>query len=197
MTISRRRSSYIVKGVRTILHIDSDEEQLRLYVPQDRKKRNLCYLNQLPQKLAIYLGLADTSAIRIVGNIMAASSDLLDDLLMEEDIVRVRGVEGSHFEAAANGSDNDLSRSFMTKSEDTQVPPGSERQTRELVLRAASLSPARDKIIRSRSHTRDSTNTVRPSFPSSNNTSHMDQFKFSQGWEGESTSEPVISNNDD
>ena len=125
MTISRHRSSYIVRGVRSNVHIDSDEEQLRLYVPKDKKERKLCYLNQLPQKLAIHLGLADSSAIRIMGSIMSASSDLLDDLLMEEDIVRVRGVEGSHFEASANGSDKELSRCFFTKREDTQVAPGS------------------------------------------------------------------------
>ena len=147
MTISRHGSSYTVKGVRSNLHIGSDEEQLQLYVPKDKKKRKLCYLSQLPPKLAIHLGLADTSAIRIIGSIIAASSDLLDDLLIEEDIVRVRGAEGFLFEASANGSDHDLSRNFITKSEDTQVPPGSERQTSQLVFRAASLSPARAKII--------------------------------------------------
>ena len=125
MMISRPRSSYIVKGVRSNLHIGSDEEQLRLYVPKDKKKRKLCYLTQLPQKLAIHLGLADNSAVRIMGSIIAATSDLLDDLLLEEDIVCIRGLKGFHFEASANGSHNDLSCGFSTISEDTQVPPAS------------------------------------------------------------------------
>ena len=201
MTISRHLSIYTVKGLRSNLHIDSDEEQLQFYVPKDKKMRKLCYLNQLPQKLAIHLGLADTSAIRILGSIMAASSDLLNDLLMEEGIVRVRGVEASPVEASANGSDNDSSRSLFTAFEDTQVPQGSHRQTRQLGFRAASLSPARAKIIRSRSHTRNSTTTSSflgvPSTPSSNGTSSIKQFNFSPEWKGEPTSEPAISNNDE
>ena len=124
MTISQQ-SSYMMNSVRVSLYIDSDEKQLQIYVPKDKKTRKLCYLNRLPQRLAIHLGLPDTSAIRIMGSIIAASSDLLDDLLMEEGIVRVEGVEGFRFEASANSSDKDLSRGFFTKSEDTRVPPGS------------------------------------------------------------------------
>lgn len=82
----------MVNSVRVSLYIDSDEKQLQIYVPKDKKRRKLCYLSQLPQELAIHLGSADTSAIRIVGSIMAASSDLLEDLLMGEDIVHVRRV---------------------------------------------------------------------------------------------------------
>ena len=87
-----QQSSYVVNSVRASLYIDSDEKQTQIYVPKDKMMRIMCYLNQLPQKLALHLGLADTSAIRIMGSIMAASSDLLDDHLMDEEIVRVRGV---------------------------------------------------------------------------------------------------------
>ena len=191
----------MVNSVRASLHIDSDEKVLQFHVPEDKKMRKLCYLNQLPQKLAIHLGLTHTSAIRVLGSIMAASSDLLDELLIEEGIVHVRGVEASPIKASVNSSDNDSSRSLFTAIEDTQVPPGSLRQTRQLVFRAASLSPARAKIIGSRSHTRNPTTTSSflgvPSSPSSNNTSSIDQSNFSPEGKGEPSSEPAISNNDE
>ena len=118
MTISQQ-SLYMVNNVRASLHIDSGEKQLQIYVPKDKKMRKLCYLNQLPQRLAIHLGLADTSAVRILGCIMAASPDLLDDLLIEEGIGRVKEVEVSPIKASANGSDNDSSRGLFTALEDT------------------------------------------------------------------------------
>ena len=163
--------------------------------------RKLCYLNQLPQRLATHLGLADTSAIRILGCIMAASSDLLDEFLMEEGIGRVEEVEASPDKASANGSDNDSSRGLFTAFEDTQAPPGSQRRTRQPFHRAASLSPSRAKIIGSRSHTRNSTSTSSflrvPSSPNSNSTSSIGQSNSSPEWKGEPISKPAISNNDE
>lgn len=106
MTISQNRSAYSVRGAIANVHIDPNEEQFRFFVPKDKKSRKLCYLNQLPKRLVLVLGLADTTAVRVVGSIMTASSELLEDLLTEEGIVHVPGVEPLHIETPTNDSDD-------------------------------------------------------------------------------------------
>lgn len=107
MTISQNGKEYTVSGAVANIHIDFDEEHLRLYVPKDKTSRKLCYLNQLPKKLAATLGIADDTAIRVVGNIMAASPALLNDLLTEEGILQVSQVEPSHIELPPDGLDHE------------------------------------------------------------------------------------------
>ena len=83
-----------VVGASGNLHLEDDQNQLRLYVPEDGEERELCYLYQIPEKLASHLGMANTAAFRVLGDIVKASrSSLLKRLLDDHGIVRVAEVE--------------------------------------------------------------------------------------------------------
>ena len=72
-----------VDGARSTLHVEEDDKQLRLYVPKDRKDRELCFLNTLPSRLVTHLGIIDRAAVKVFGDIFKGNAYLLDDLLTE------------------------------------------------------------------------------------------------------------------
>lgn len=201
MKISQNRKEYNVKGAVANVHIDIDQEYVHFYVPKDNRSRKLCYLNQLPKRLAIVLGIEDTTAIRVVGSIMAASSDLLDDLLTEEGIVQIPGVESSLIEAPRNGLDREVDRNDITASEVALVPSGSLRpKTPEPAFSATRRPSGNASISRGHSKSPDVTNAssllATPTHTRSNSTPDTFQFTFSPE-RRDASHEPAVSNNDE
>ena len=75
------------------LHLQEDEKLLRLYVPRDRRLQELCYITQIPTRLALLFSAADpTAAEKVLGDVLKASSVILDDVLIDKGIVQVPGV---------------------------------------------------------------------------------------------------------
>ncbi|KAL2038032.1 hypothetical protein N7G274_009252 [Stereocaulon virgatum] len=90
LTLSLKAASpVIVEGARSILHIEEDEKQLRLYVPKDRKDRELCFLNTLPSRLVTHLGINDRAAVKAFGDVFKANAYVLDDLLTDLGLMRL------------------------------------------------------------------------------------------------------------
>ena len=201
MTISQNGKEYTVRGAVANVHIDSGEERFQFYVPKDKKSRKLCYLNHLPKRLAILLGMKDTTAIRVVGSIMAANSDLLDDLLTEEGIIQVSGVEPSPVEAPTNSLDHEIAHSSTTASEVSLVPSGSPRpKTPEPAFCATRHPSAYASISRSHSKspnlTKASSSLATPTHATSTSTLDTFQFTFSPK-RRDPSSERAVSNNDE
>ena len=75
------------------LHLQEDENPLRLYVPRDRRLQELCYITQIPTRLALLFSAADpTAAEKVLGDVLKASSVILDDVLIDKGIIQVPGV---------------------------------------------------------------------------------------------------------
>ncbi|KIM99744.1 hypothetical protein OIDMADRAFT_125409, partial [Oidiodendron maius Zn] len=80
------------------LHIEKDETQLNIYVPENSRDRELCYRRLLPSRLlaklmrdesaitTIYL---DLRAVAIVADIMTCSDLIIEDLLEDAGIMRL------------------------------------------------------------------------------------------------------------
>ncbi len=190
-----------MRGAAANVHIELSETKLWFYVPKDKKSRKLCYLTQLPKTLAVLLGIADPTALRVVGSIIAASSDLIDDLLTEEGIIHVSGVELSRIEPPTNASDDEVDHSGLTASEITLVQSGSRRQkTPEPTFSLTRLPSAFAKIARS--HGKSPNTKIASNFPAtathvrSTDIPSVIQFIFSLEWT-KSIAELAVSNNDD
>ena len=65
------------------LHLESDNSSLKLYVPKDRKSRMICYVAQIPARLAVYFCFADQAAVKVIGDVFKVDTDCLDGLLLE------------------------------------------------------------------------------------------------------------------
>ena len=79
--------SVTIEGKKAKLHIEETKNRLRLYVPQERGDRELCFLKVLPDKLAAYLGIREPEAVKVLGDIFKSSASILDQLLEEHGIV--------------------------------------------------------------------------------------------------------------
>lgn len=200
MTISQNGKEYTVKGAVANVHIDIDKQHFQFYVPKEKRSQKLCYLNQLPKRLAILLGMKDTTAIRMIGNIMAASSDILDDLLTEEGIIQVSGVGPSHVEASTDGSDHEVANSSPSTSEVTLVLSGTPRPKMPEPAFTATKLPARASIFgnhgKSPNVTTASSSLKTPTNVKSASTPSTFRFTFSPE-QMEPTHEPTVSANDE
>ena len=81
-----------VSGAKGKIHIAEIAGQLRLCVPKDPRDRELCYLVQLPEKLASYLGITDAAATKVFGDLLKASPVLVEDVLTDHGIVQIPGL---------------------------------------------------------------------------------------------------------
>ena len=154
VTLSHQGPPIVVEGAKGNLHIEQDNNQVRLYVPRNRRDRELCYLTQLPKKLVAHLAIIDPTAVKVFGDILKASPLVLDDVLKDHGIVQVPGVEpfqptgsgettGNFDETEREERDNDEEDSEATPS--TSSPPQLPSTSR---LQASSLF--------GRNHTRSS-----------------------------------------
>lgn len=73
-----------VEGASAKLHIEEADNCLRLYLPRNKTERELCLLKGLPEGLAIYLGIKEIKAVKVLGDILKATSALLIGGLLEE-----------------------------------------------------------------------------------------------------------------
>ena len=73
-----------MKGASANLHIEESDNCLRLYVPRNSTERELCFLKGLPEGLATYLGIKEIKAVKVLGDILKATSALVISELLEE-----------------------------------------------------------------------------------------------------------------
>ena len=73
-----------VEGASAKLHIEEVDSCLRLYVPRDSTERELCLLKGLPEGLATYLGIKEVKAVKVLGDILKATSAFVISELLEE-----------------------------------------------------------------------------------------------------------------
>lgn len=96
-----------VEGARASLHIEEDDSQLRLYVPKDERLQELCFINSLPKGLVNYLGIDDLAAIKVFGDVLKARPVVIDDLLVELSIIRLRWPDPGYHPAPSDQSFED------------------------------------------------------------------------------------------
>ena len=125
----------MVEGARSVLHVEEDEKQLRFYVPKDRKDRELCFLNTLPNRLATHLGINDRAAVKAFGDVFKANAYVLDDLLTDLGLMRLPWIDpvshripGDEFPEDARGStSHDKSRTYLEEPRQSRAStPGSD-----------------------------------------------------------------------
>ena len=73
-----------MKGASAKLHIEESDNRLRLYVPRDSTERELCFLKGLPEGLAAYLGIKEIKAVKVLGDVLKATSAVVISELLEE-----------------------------------------------------------------------------------------------------------------
>lgn len=74
-------------------HLHEDETMLRLYIPHNHRLQELCYITQIPKRLALQFTTTDAAAEKAIGDIFKSSLAILDDVLVNKGIIRVLGVE--------------------------------------------------------------------------------------------------------
>jgi hypothetical protein len=75
------------------LHINEENGGLRIYVPKDSKERRRCYLLKLPKKLLSQLDIDRDAAIAVMQLVLQGPVEFLDDVLEENGIIEVPGLE--------------------------------------------------------------------------------------------------------
>lgn len=90
-----------------VLHLHDSEDHIRLYLPRDKKKQELSYLTQVPERFVSYFGIKDPGAAKVFGDVLKSSLNVLDDVLTSHGIVLVPGV------AAQPPPDNETSASSV------------------------------------------------------------------------------------
>lgn len=94
LTITLNGTDTTIEGATGNLHIEHDDLQIRLYVPNRAEDREFCYLSDIPETLASHLAISNPAAVKVIGDIVHASrSSILNRLLEEHGIVRVPGIE--------------------------------------------------------------------------------------------------------
>lgn len=73
--------SAIVQSDTGLVHIESGQDELRIYVPRDSKDRQRCYLLHLPHALVRHFALRDAAASMMLQLVFTTGEDFIDDLL--------------------------------------------------------------------------------------------------------------------
>ena len=120
-----------VRGAEGGLHVESSNGRLSFYVPKDKSKQALCFLLELPQGLATYLGITDQTASKLLGDIIKTDDLLILDMLFDRyGIVRLSWPDPSEHDTPSH-------ETFTTQSEvagyntsgQTSEPPSRSRST--------------------------------------------------------------------
>ena len=72
-----------------MLHVESDESNLRLYVPKDKKERGVSYITQIPTRLAAHLSITNADGIKVISDILKVDTDILDEVLLDLGVPQV------------------------------------------------------------------------------------------------------------
>ena len=122
-----------IEGEKAKLHIEESNNHLKLYVPQDRGDREICFVKVLPDRLAAYLGIQKSGAVEVLGHLLQTSASILDQLLEEHGIVPLPWLEpvqqGAPSQEISESDEEDvgLPHQDLTSAE----PCGSQRSTPE------------------------------------------------------------------
>ena len=82
-----------IEGEKAKLHMEETNNHLKLYVPQAKRERELCFLNDLPDKFAAYLGIQEQEAAMVLGKVLNGSTSIADETLDRHGIVRLSWTE--------------------------------------------------------------------------------------------------------
>lgn len=84
---------HTVEQSRASFHLEETENRLNLFVPTDKRDRELCFLHQLPKQMLHFLSVTDPMALAVLVKIMGCSNlDTLDSVLEVDGIIEVDGV---------------------------------------------------------------------------------------------------------
>ena len=155
-----------IEGEKAKLHMEENNNHLKLYVPQEKRQRELCFLKVLPDKLAAYLGIREQEAVKVLGNVLNGSASIVSELLEEHGIVPLPWTEPiqrstpSHENLESDEGDVGEARRGVT----SRQPSGSREVT-----------PERGR------NTSQRTSNARPRLGSHSNSSYGRETEFSYG----------------
>ena len=75
-----------------LLHLQDDDNHIRLYIPREARQRKISYLAHVPERMVAYFAIEDRGAAKVFGDIFHSDLDILDDVLADHGIVSVPGV---------------------------------------------------------------------------------------------------------
>lgn len=135
-----------VEGEKAKLHIEETSNHLKLYVPQKKLDRELCFFSALPDRLAAYLGIQEREARKVLGDILNGSASIANELLEEHGIVPLPWTEPIQQSTPSDeNSENDEDVSEARPGLTPRQPSGSRANTPERGLdnfqRASSTRP--------------------------------------------------------
>ena len=85
--------TYTARQQKAKFHLDEAREPLRLFVPQDKRDREVCYLRQLPSRLLRFLGIFDAAAESVVNGIVNARSiSIVNEILKDAGVLDVTNI---------------------------------------------------------------------------------------------------------
>ncbi|KAF2137387.1 uncharacterized protein K452DRAFT_110481 [Aplosporella prunicola CBS 121167] len=85
---------YTTEGIPANFHLEEDLDNLKLFVPAESHRREICYLQQLPRRFFDFLSIANPSAEAILVKIMGCSSlETLGYILEAAGIVEIDGLD--------------------------------------------------------------------------------------------------------
>jgi hypothetical protein len=91
-TLRQTTGDKIVQVPKGYVHVREQESSWQIFVPLNRRDRELCYLRQLPEALSKLFKVAP-SAREIIGNVLKSSTSIIDDLLEAAGIGKVSDIQ--------------------------------------------------------------------------------------------------------
>lgn len=93
VSIAQNKKITSVKLHTAFLHITQDDNQLKLYVPKERRQREVCLSRHLPIELLKYLGVPNFRKGAELGSVIRATSSFAIDAILDSDgIIDVPGI---------------------------------------------------------------------------------------------------------
>ena len=155
-----------IEGEKANLHIEETNNHLKLYVPQEKEDRELCFLQDLPNKLATYLSIQEREAIMVLGDLLIGSISIVDKLLEKHGIVPLPWPEPTQQSTSSH-------ENLESDEEDVgEAQPG---------LTSRQLSGSRESTPEHGRDTSQRTSNARPRLESSTNSSYGRETSFSYG----------------
>lgn len=94
MHIIQNSQKYVVERQKANFHLDDADEGLHLYVPKNKRDREVSYFRQLPRRLLQFLAISDQTAEAVVGNIVNSSRlSVVDEILADAGVIEVPGID--------------------------------------------------------------------------------------------------------
>ena len=146
-SITQDNRTTTISEITGLFHLDQCEDQLKLYVPRDKKNRKVCFARQFPITLLKHLGIRHQEEGAKLGPIFSESSlSVVDEILCQDGIIEVDGVNrpedgaDSEDEIVVSVETSPLGSQGVTSSVET--PPYHERNTSSLSERMDRLTVA-------------------------------------------------------